>query len=126
VLAGVIAAEQDNPTADLIAAWLSLRLAVPVSRVVSGGPGITEVAFTTPEGDIKITRADGRTATLAWPGRIDRMVALHRRDTAELLAEELRRLDPDEVYAETLGALDLSAPPELPAAATEVTVGDGE
>jgi glucose-6-phosphate dehydrogenase assembly protein OpcA len=54
------------------------------------------------------------------------MVALHRRDTAELLAEELRRLDPDEVYAETLGALDLSAPPELPAAATEVTVGDGE
>ena len=30
------------------------------------------------------------------------MVALHRRDTAELLAEELRRLDPDEVYAETL------------------------
>ena len=53
-------------------------------------------------GDIKITRADGRTATLSWPGRIDRMVALHRRDTAELLAEELRRLDPDEVYAETL------------------------
>ena len=34
------------------------------------------------------------------------MVALHRRDTAELLAEELRRLDPDEVYAETLGQID--------------------
>jgi hypothetical protein len=32
-------------------------------------------------------------------------VALHRRDIAELLAEELRRLDPDEVYAETLQAL---------------------
>ena len=64
--------------------------------------------FTTPEGDIKITRTDGRTATLAWPGRIDRMVALHRRDTAELLAEELRRLDPDEVYAETLSHVDLS------------------
>jgi hypothetical protein len=29
-------------------------------------------------------------------------VALHRRDTAELLAEELRRLDPDEVYGETI------------------------
>ena len=51
------------------------------------------------------TRSDGRTATLSWPGRIDRMVALHRRDTAELLAEELRRLDPDEVYAETLGQI---------------------
>jgi glucose-6-phosphate dehydrogenase assembly protein OpcA len=34
------------------------------------------------------------------------MVALHRRETAELLAEELRRLDPDEVYAETLRRLD--------------------
>ena len=34
------------------------------------------------------------------------MVALHRRETAELLAEELRRLDPDEVYAETLRRLE--------------------
>jgi alkylation response protein AidB-like acyl-CoA dehydrogenase len=32
-------------------------------------------------------------------------VALHRRDTADLVAEELRRLEPDEVYAETLRAL---------------------
>jgi Glucose-6-phosphate dehydrogenase subunit. len=35
----------------------------------------------------------------------ERRVALHRRDTAELVAEELRRLEPDEVYAETLRAL---------------------
>ena len=114
VIAGEIAAEQDNPTADLIAAWLSQRLSIPVSRTVSGGPGITAVVFTTLDGDIKITRTDGRTATLAWPGRIDRRVALHRRDTAELLAEELRRLDPDEVYAETLSHIDLSTSPELP------------
>ncbi|MGH3209668.1 MAG: glucose-6-phosphate dehydrogenase assembly protein OpcA, partial [Trebonia sp.] len=117
VTAGEVAAELDNPAADLIAAWLSLRLAVPVSRTVTGGPGITGVVFTTPDGDIKITRTDGRTATLAWPGRIDRMVALHRRDTAELLAEELRRLDPDEVYAETLGHIDLSEPAGLAAPA---------
>ena len=115
VTASKIAAEQDNPTADLIAAWLSLRLEVPVSRTVSGGPGITEAAFTTMDGDITITRYDGRTATLAWPGRTDRRVALHRRDTAELLAEELRRLDPDEVYAETLRHSDESPPAELPA-----------
>jgi len=109
ITAGEVAAEQDNPTADLIAAWLSLRLEVPVSRTVSGGPGITEAAFTTMDGVIKITRYDGRTATLAWPGRTDRRVALHRRDTAELLAEELRRLDPDEVYAETLRHIDVAA-----------------
>jgi glucose-6-phosphate dehydrogenase assembly protein OpcA len=100
---GEIAAEEDNPTADLIAAWLSLRLAVPVARTISGGPGITAATFSTPDGEIQITRFDGRTATLHWPGRTDRMVALHRREIAELLAEELRRLDPDEVYAETLG-----------------------
>jgi glucose-6-phosphate dehydrogenase assembly protein OpcA len=116
ITAGEIAAEQDNPTADLIAAWLSLRLSIPVSSTVSGGPGITGAVLATPEGDIKITRSDGRTATLAWPDRIDRMVSLHRRDTAELLAEELRRLDPDEVYAETLSHVNLSEPPELPLA----------
>jgi glucose-6-phosphate dehydrogenase assembly protein OpcA len=116
VTACEIAAEQDNPTADLIAAWLSLRLSVPVSRTVSGGPGITGAVFTTLDGDIRITRTDGRTAILAWPGRIDRRVALHRRDTAELLAEELRRLDPDEVYGETLSHINVSEPAELPAA----------
>jgi glucose-6-phosphate dehydrogenase assembly protein OpcA len=106
VEAGEVSAEADNPTADLIAAWLSLRLAVPVKRAVSHGPGITDVTFITSRGDIRISRPDGRTATLSWPARPDRMVALHRRESAELLAEELRRLDPDEVYAETLHRLD--------------------
>src|SRR5246127_3129095 len=119
VIAGEIAAEEDNPTADLIAAWLSLRLSVPVSRTVSGGPGITGAAFTSVDGDIKITRDDGRAATLARPGRTDRMLALHRRDTAELLAEELRRLDPDEVYAETLSHVDVAELPEVDEDAAE-------
>jgi glucose-6-phosphate dehydrogenase assembly protein OpcA len=103
---GEVRAEPNNPSADLIAAWLSLRLGIPTRRAISSGPGITDVTFTTTAGDISITRPDGRTATLSWPGRPDRMVSLHRRDTAELLAEELRRLDPDEVYAETLHRLD--------------------
>ncbi len=130
VTAAEIAAEQDNPTADLIAAWLARRLSIPVSRTVSGGPGITAACFTTLDGDIKITRFDGRTATLAWPGRIDRMLALHRRDTAELLAEELRRLDPDEVYAETLHQVEQGRPaagpgvPELPGPAGPPSEGE--
>ncbi|HEX6449310.1 MAG TPA: glucose-6-phosphate dehydrogenase assembly protein OpcA [Trebonia sp.] len=104
--AGEVSAEADNPSADLIAAWLSLRLTIPVRRTASGGPGVTRVTFTTSDGDITISRPDGRTATLSWPGRPDRTVALHRRESAELLAEELRRLDPDELYAETLERLD--------------------
>ncbi|MGH3154519.1 MAG: glucose-6-phosphate dehydrogenase assembly protein OpcA, partial [Streptosporangiaceae bacterium] len=105
LLSGDVLAEPDNPTADMIAAWLGLRLGIEVRRGESGGPGITEVGFETPDGKVAISRPDGRTATLSWPGRPERRVALHRRDTAELIAEELRRLEPDEVYAETLRAL---------------------
>jgi glucose-6-phosphate dehydrogenase assembly protein OpcA len=100
-----VAAEKDNPTADLIAAWLTRRLGVPFARDASGGPGITEVRFSTSDGDIVLARSDGQLATLSKPGQPDRRVALHRRESAELLAEELRRLNPDEVYGETLAQL---------------------
>ena len=105
LLGGEVLAEPDNPSADLIAAWLGLRLGIPVQRGESGGPGITEVSFETADGKVALSRPDGRNATLAWPGRPERRVALHRRDATDLIAEELRRLEPDEVYAETLRAL---------------------
>ncbi len=105
LLHGEVQAEPGNPSADLIAAWLGLRLGIEVQRSESGGPGITEVNFETADGKVALSRPDGRNATLSWPGRPERRVALHRRDTAELVAEELRRLEPDEVYAETLRAL---------------------
>jgi glucose-6-phosphate dehydrogenase assembly protein OpcA len=105
LISGEVLAEPDNPSADLIAAWLTQRLGIEVIRGESGGPGITEVSFDTAEGKVALSRPDGRNATLSWPGRPERRVALHRRDTADLIAEELRRLEPDEVYAETLRAL---------------------
>jgi len=112
VTSGLVLAEERNPTADLIAAWLTARLAVPVHRDVSAGPGITEVIFRTGDGDITISRPDGRNARLSRPDQPQRSVALHRRDTAELLAEELRRLDPDEVYRESLVQFAASAAAE--------------
>jgi glucose-6-phosphate dehydrogenase assembly protein OpcA len=102
---GVVAAEPGNASADLIAAWLTSRMGVPFERDESSGPGITDVRFASVRGDIEISRPDGRTATLIRPGQHERRVALHRRDTADLLAEELRRLDPDEIYGETLACL---------------------
>jgi glucose-6-phosphate dehydrogenase assembly protein OpcA len=102
ILGGRVAAEEHNPTADLLTAWLSSRLDAPFSRETSGGPGITEATLRTNAGQIAISRPDGRVATLTLPGQPDRHVALHRRDVTELLAEELRRLDPDEIYAEAL------------------------
>jgi len=109
LLSGEVLAEPGNPSADLIAAWLGSRLGIPVRRGESDGPGITEVSFETADGKVSLSRPDGRNATLAWPGRPERRVALHRRETADLIAEELRRLEPDEVYAETLRALAASA-----------------
>jgi hypothetical protein len=53
-------------------------------------------------GDLGLDRPDGRVATFTIPGEADRPVALQRRSTAELLAEELRRLDNDDVYQETV------------------------
>ena len=109
LISGEVLAEPDNPSADLIAAWLGLRLGIEVQRGESGGPGITEVSFETSEGKVALSRPDGRNATLSWPGRPERRVALHRREAPDLIAEELRRLEPDEVYAEALRALAASA-----------------
>src|SRR5258708_36030198 len=111
MLEATVAAEQDNPSAELMVAWLVGRLGVPVQREVSAGPGVTEVNFVTDGGKVVISRLDGRNATLSRPGEPDRYVALHRRDIAELLAEELRRLDPDEVYGEALATLAAAPAP---------------
>lgn len=102
ITGGLVAAEAGNPTGALLAAWLATKLRVPVDSVTSDGPGITEARFITTTGDIAITRPDGRMATLSRPDQPDRRVALHRRDATDLLSEELRRLDPDEVYAESI------------------------
>ncbi|MFI7442440.1 glucose-6-phosphate dehydrogenase assembly protein OpcA [Nonomuraea indica] len=95
---GIVEAMGGNPSAPLLAAWLSEKLGCPVKVGASGGPGLTSVRLTTSEGELSISRTDARLATLARPGRPDRNVALARRHTPELLAEELRRLDSDETY----------------------------
>lgn len=97
-----VTAERISPSADLLAAWLGLRLRVEVERSGSSGPGITEVVLDTAEGPIQISRFDGKLATFSSPGRPDRPIALKRRELPELLAEELRHLDEDDVYAATV------------------------
>ncbi|MFD9208947.1 glucose-6-phosphate dehydrogenase assembly protein OpcA [Streptomyces sioyaensis] len=94
--------EEFNPSCELLAMWLADRLKVPVTRKVSGGPGLTAVRMESSIGSIVLDRPDGSLATLCTPHQPDRAVALKRRDTAELLAEELRRLDPDDIYAAAL------------------------
>ncbi|KUL25169.1 glucose-6-phosphate dehydrogenase assembly protein OpcA [Streptomyces regalis] len=94
--------EEFNPSCELLAMWLADRLDVPVKRSLSSGPGLTAVRMDTDCGPIVLDRADGSLATLSIQGQPDRAVALKRRETAELIAEELRRLDPDDTYASVL------------------------
>ncbi|MEU6713283.1 glucose-6-phosphate dehydrogenase assembly protein OpcA [Nonomuraea sp. NPDC046802] len=95
---GTVAGVAGHPSAPLLAAWLSERLGAPIKVVDSGGPGLTSVRLQVGDGELVVERTDARLATLSRPGQPDRNVALARRHTSELLAEELRRLDSDEIY----------------------------
>ncbi|MEV6052593.1 glucose-6-phosphate dehydrogenase assembly protein OpcA [Streptomyces sp. NPDC052107] len=114
VTAVEVEGEEFNPSCELLAMWLADRLDVPVKRSLSGGPGLTAVRMDTSCGPIVLDRADGTLATLSIQGQPARAVALKRRDTAELIAEELRRLDPDDTYASALryGVERLNTVPE--------------
>jgi glucose-6-phosphate dehydrogenase assembly protein OpcA len=100
-----VESERNNPSADLLAAWLRSKLKVSVSRRISDGPGLTAVRMVTAAGDIAITRPDGLLASYTVPGQPERLVALKRRNFTELLSEELRRLDPDVIYERTVKSL---------------------
>ncbi|MFF8876058.1 glucose-6-phosphate dehydrogenase assembly protein OpcA [Streptomyces massasporeus] len=117
--------EEFNPSCELLAMWLADRLDVPVKRSLSSGPGLTAVRMDTNCGPIKLDRADGSLATLSIEGQPDRAVALKRRETAELMAEELRRLDPDDTYASALrfGVDRLKSSSSVPAAAVPKSEG---
>ncbi len=97
----VVSAAENNAAGMLLAAWLENRLGCVVDLVLSDGPGITSVRMSTDLGDISVQRTDGMMALYEAPGTPARKVALRRREITALLAEELRRLDPDEVLNET-------------------------
>lgn len=106
-----VSCERSNPSGALLQAWLHNCLQVPVELHRSRGPGITGVVIQTEGGPIELTRPEGRTGRLSRPGNTSHDVPLPRRDLRDLIGEELRRLDPDETYAEALAAVALETPP---------------
>ncbi|MGH3976921.1 MAG: glucose-6-phosphate dehydrogenase assembly protein OpcA, partial [Pseudonocardiaceae bacterium] len=96
----------DNPSTDLLAGWLRSRLQVPVRRRTSGpGGGISSAVLERRCGPVELIRPDGKVGTLRQPGQPDRQVPLRRRPVRDCLAEELRRLNPDQIYQAALQAL---------------------
>lgn len=93
----------EEPALDVLAGWLAARLGCPVRRRT----GELKVELHRPTVSIAIARPQtGRTATLSRTGEPDQRFALARRETKDCLAEELRRLDADEVYAEALAGIE--------------------
>ncbi|MGL4745642.1 MAG: glucose-6-phosphate dehydrogenase assembly protein OpcA [Dermatophilaceae bacterium] len=107
VTAATVVAAGDSPSGALLAGWLGSRLRCPVTQARSrSGTGLVSVRLERASGPVDLVRPlEGSTAVLSQPGQPDRTLALAHRSDAECLADELRRLDADEVYADALGAL---------------------
>jgi glucose-6-phosphate dehydrogenase assembly protein OpcA len=103
ITGAVVSGAPDSPSSDLLAAWLSRRLHVPVHRVSTPrGSGIGSVRLERKSGPIDLVRPGDVVATLSQTGQPDRRISLPRRELPECLADELRRLDPDDAYEDAL------------------------
>ena len=90
---------------DLLAAWLRLKLNVPViMEEVPGATAVTGVYLTRADGTLSLERPDAKEgiAVISTPGQSPQSISVPTRTLEECLSEELRQLDPDEVYAEVI------------------------
>jgi len=103
IQSALVSGLQDEPALDVLAGWLAARVDGPVRREV----GELKVELVRGTETITLSRPqEGRTATLTRTARPDALVPLARRETRECLAEDLRRLDSDEIYFEALQGID--------------------
>jgi glucose-6-phosphate dehydrogenase assembly protein OpcA len=93
-----------RPAPYLLAAWLAEGLGCAATVIDEGTRrSLTGVRLQRRSGSIVVHRADGASvATLEQPGHPRQRIVMPPRSRAELLAEELRRLDPDRTYGRTL------------------------
>jgi glucose-6-phosphate dehydrogenase assembly protein OpcA len=106
VTAASVTGEGDSPSTDLLAAWLAVCLKIQVTRLkATSGEGIVAVTLERRTGNVELVRPDAKVGTLSQPGQPDRRIALQRKTVRDCLVEELRRLEPDVIYEETLRGL---------------------
>src|SRR3954471_14578611 len=106
VTGATIVAPMNDPTAALMKGWLQSRLGiVPNWEFTDRSPRMHSVELQCANGDcVRVTREEG-TALFSRTGQEDRYMPLPKRPVGDELAEELRRLDPDQIYGEALGAM---------------------
>jgi glucose-6-phosphate dehydrogenase assembly protein OpcA len=103
VTAVTVIGPANDPTAAVLGGWLQARLGVAPEWEQAGR--LTGVRVTLADGEEFTLEAqrDG-TAVLKRANLPDRLLPLSERVLGDELAEELRRLDPDQPYAAALGA----------------------
>ena len=106
VIGARIVAPDRDPTAWLMYGWLKSRLGIePVLEHTDRAPRMHSVELQCENGDcVRVTREEG-TALFSRTGQEDRYMPLPKRPVGDELAEELRRLDADQIYADALGAM---------------------
>lgn len=96
----------DSPSTELLASWLALQLQVPVTLVRTNRgkavSGIRGVKLTRKSGVIEVVRNQPDVATLIQPGQPTCEVSLPRRSLRDCLSEDLRRLDPDDMFGKVI------------------------
>jgi glucose-6-phosphate dehydrogenase assembly protein OpcA len=114
----------DSPSTPLLAAWLQMQLEVPAKHELvtpaHGSSGIQGVKLHRSAGVIELERTSGSIATLTQPNQPTHDISLPRRSLRDCLAEELRRLDPDDLFGDVIqrGLLQLDAPSKIRSAAS--------
>ncbi len=105
----IVKGASDSPSTILLATWLHRALDTAVTIVAEpAGTGIRGVQLSRTSGDIRLFRPGRTVAELTMPGQPAQRISLPRRTLQDCLAEELRRLDPDEVFGETVRSLRTS------------------
>ena len=101
-----VQAAETSLSARLLAAWLSLSLDIRVTFTpVPHRPGvgsIQRVRLSRESGDIVLERTEPDLARLTQPGQPAHDITLVRRNLRDCLSEELRHLDPDDVYGRVI------------------------
>jgi glucose-6-phosphate dehydrogenase assembly protein OpcA len=94
-----------DPSAQLLAGWLSSRLGVLTPVEKAEGKYISSVSVKFADGNRIDLDNEGYKLIMRRIGQMDSIAPFPQRRTGDVLAEELRRLDPDQTYAEALGAV---------------------
>lgn len=105
VIAASVLDHPDDPSTMLLAGWLQSRLGVEVrTESAPSGPAIRGVTVRFDDGGVLTAQRDRQGLTIERTGAPTSRVPMSERDLGDLLAEELRRLNADRMYAEALGA----------------------